>query len=649
MHAPSLNHAVAAAVLRNGFISDASPENRRTMAVNLTSERVRTALALIDGIRAGQSLSSLLGYLFERGLHDRHGLAEVDKFIYKLRKAFPIRADRIASTKTEEDVPIEAIEARNVVDGLALVEHMLATEAFAYPFGKGDVLPAASPDEQLALDAEADRLREAHDAIADLALSEGVYQAVLGNYDRVASTYDAYARGNFPPQPDVVRTPLSGVGITHRVGLQLEPGVSATTSPVAGLAMTPRAQAEPALNSWLAGILPEPGDVACAVTFRSAATGNPRTVEVTLDRIDLQPADLIAIIRDDSEQAMTELDDRIVRVAVTAFDPRPDVPITIEYLKRPSAPFSVFELMPLVRNLRQLTTKSRPLRATDLTLMNEATVTGDAGSVAEKSRLDLVRGAMQTLRDDIAAFLPTIEGPLSDLPNRRDEILADVDTYITDLTALLERAATFAVPQAGWGFAYDFRRRTFAAILQQCADLVDRWDDRLTAFQAKVDASHAAATDEEKFALLAQAEQEISTALTSPLPPTPAAFENDLVNVKRPAFVAKQQQFAAVADTHRRRVANLLADVRALLPVSDFDVGGVQPHRATRTRWCASPRTPWPSGRWCWPSSIAACRPRRTSSTSTTGRPTRRRAWPRSRARRGHCSGRTSGSTRSSP
>ncbi len=101
---------------------------------------------------------------------------------------------------------------------------MVATEHVQLPVRQaGDLLPPASPAEQAAIDAEADRLREAHDAVADLALSEGVYQAVLGNYDRVASTYDAYARGNFPPEPDVVRTPRNGLGITHRVALQLEP------------------------------------------------------------------------------------------------------------------------------------------------------------------------------------------------------------------------------------------------------------------------------------------------------------------------------------------------------------------------------------------------------------------------------------------
>ncbi|MGD9702223.1 MAG: hypothetical protein AB7Q42_13615 [Acidimicrobiia bacterium] len=572
VHAPSLNHAVAAAVLRNGYLSNATPANSGTMAVNLTSERVRMALTLIEGIRAGQNLSSLLGYQFERGLHDRHTLAEVDKFVYDLRKAFPLRADRISSTRSEEGVSIEAIEARNVIDGLALVEHMIATGVFTYPFGKDDVLPDATPAEQVALDAEADRIREAHDAVADLALAEGVYQAVLGNYDRVASTYDAYARGNFPPEPDIVRTPLNGIALTHRVALQLEPGVSATNSPVPGVSMTPRAQAEPPLNSWIANVLPPPGEVGCVVSFRSAATGADASEQITLEQLDVQPTDLVALVRDDNQQSMTELDDRIVRLARSLSDPRPDVPVTIEYMRRGTAPNSVFEVMPLVRNVRQLTTKSRPLRPTDLSLVNEATSGADASAVVDKGRLDLVRDAMQKLRDDIALFLPGLEGPLADLENQRATILADVDSYVDDLATLLARAATFVIPQAGWGFAYDFQRRTFAAILGHCAELVERWTGRLADFEAKRVAANAAATDTEKFELLAQAEQAISTIMTSPLPATPAAFESDLVNVKLPPFVAKHQQFVGIAGTSRRTTSQLLADVRALLPIADFDV-----------------------------------------------------------------------------
>src|SRR5262249_2805002 len=156
---------------------------------------------------------------------DRHNLAEVDQFIYKLRKAFPLRADRLKSTKTDEGVPIEAIEARNVIDGLALAEHMTATKQTTYPFGKTG-LPIPTPGQAEAINAEAGRLLQSYHAVADLALSEGVYQAVLGNYDRVASTYDAYARGHFPPEPAVIRTPFNGIGLTHRVALHLEAGVN---------------------------------------------------------------------------------------------------------------------------------------------------------------------------------------------------------------------------------------------------------------------------------------------------------------------------------------------------------------------------------------------------------------------------------------
>ena len=284
VHAPSLNHAVAAAVLRNGFISNASPPNRQTMAVNLTSERVRTALAMLEGIRAGQSLSDLLGYQFERGLHDRHDLAEVDKFIYKLRKAFPLRADRLQLDAAPPRAS-RSSRSRRATSSTAWRSSSTSRRPATTPIRSARPSPARRrrAAEAAAINAEVDRLLESHDAVADLALSEGVYQAVLGNYDRVASTYDAYARGNFPPEPDVVRTPLNGIGLTHRVALHLEAGADPD-----GLArrraspMTPRAQGEPALNRWLAAVLPAPDQVGCVVSFRDAATGATAAREVTL-------------------------------------------------------------------------------------------------------------------------------------------------------------------------------------------------------------------------------------------------------------------------------------------------------------------------------------------------------------------------------
>jgi hypothetical protein len=571
IHAPSLNHAVAAAVLRNGFISNASPANRQTMAVNLTSERVRTALAMIEGIRAGQSLADLLGYQFERGLHDRHNLAEVDKYIYKLRRAFPIRADRFNSTKPPEGVPIEAIEARNVVNGLSLVEHIKAVKNKIYPFGL-TTLPATDTQADAdAINAEVDRLLESHDAVADLALSEGVYQAVLGNYDRVASTYDAYARGDFPPEPDVIRTPLNGVGLTHRFALHLAAGADPNTSPVAGVSMTPRAQGEPAVNLWLADTLPPLDKVGCLVDLREAATGADVTREVTLDRLGLQPADLYLLISEDNQQAMTELDDRVARHAVATFGPRPDAPLKIRYMETDAAEFSFFDLMPLTRNLRRLITKSRPLQSGDLTMMNEAESRQEGDSSFDKTRLDLVRARMQTLRTDFANFKATVDAQLSDTTLNRPNILADADSHVTSIADLLARAAAFAIPQSGWGFAYDFRRRTFTAILKRAAALVDNWDAKLKQFIDKLAEAGATSSVDEKYNRLAEAERAISTSVTNPRPATPLDYVTLLTTEKQPDFVVKRDQFDDVRNTTLTSVSQLLAHVESLLPLSAFD------------------------------------------------------------------------------
>ncbi len=568
IHAPSLNHAAAAAVLRNGYISNASPQNRQTMAVNVTSERVRTALAMIEGIRNGQSLGALLGYQFERGLHDSHNLAEVDKFIFKLRKAFPLAADRLASTATEEGVSIEAIEARNVMDGLALVNHIKAGGAATYPFGKN--LPVAITTEAQAINIQVNLLLDAHDAVADLALAEGVYQAVLGNYDRVAATYDAYARGNFPPEPQVAQTPVAGAGLTHRVGLHLASGVDPTVSPVAAVPMTPRATVEPALNQWLADILPAPNQIGIKVSFLNANTHAGDETSLTLKDLDLQPADLLALIRDDSEQQMSELDDRVADHVMATGLARPDGLLHIRY-RETVTQFSLFEVMPLLRSLRKLIAGSRPLTATDMAIANEAKPAQDADVFIDRNRIVLAQTALNTLHDDFVAWKTPIDPLVADVDFNRATIIAAVDTAAAQVMALLKRAALFVLPQSGWGFVLDFKRRLFVDVLKKAADLVDRWDDRIAEFQALMTAYPALVTDQERFDQLVRAERIVSTSATIPLPADPAVFKTQLETVKLPAFQAKRNAFAAMQNTTRTTVVDLLADANLLLPNPDFD------------------------------------------------------------------------------
>ena len=116
--------------------------------------------AIIEGIRNGQSLGALLGYRFERGLHDRHALAEVRPVhLSPLRQAFPLRADRLSDHGDRPARPIEAIEARNVVDGLQLRRRTSSATAQSQLSVRlsHDAAPRPTKRQRAAINAEVDR------------------------------------------------------------------------------------------------------------------------------------------------------------------------------------------------------------------------------------------------------------------------------------------------------------------------------------------------------------------------------------------------------------------------------------------------------------------------------------------------------------
>jgi hypothetical protein len=576
IHAPSLNHAVTAAVLRNGYLSNATAANSQTLAVNLSSERVRLALSILEGIRGGQSLGALLGYQFERGLHDRHNLAEVDEFIFKLRKEFPLRSNRLSTTRAETDedgnpVSIEAIEARNVVDGLGLVDHLKQSGDKLYPFGRP--LPPATPAQAGAINTEVDRILDIHDAVADLAIAEGVHQAAQGNFDRLAATMDAYSKGNFPPEPDVAHTPRSGTTLTHRVAVQLEPGLPTNVSPVTDIPqMTPRAKAEPAVNRWLAGILPAPADAGCKVKYIDPATNQEKEVVVTQKDLALQPIDLLYLLQMGSQQAMSELDDRILRHISRTFAPRPDRAITIRYTDRlGDRAYSFFELAPHINSLRSILLRSRPLRSSDVALGIEAQTAQDESVFVDSQRLTEVKTDLGQLLADLTAF--HTQPQFQDIEAHRNTILDEIDDYIDQVADLFPRAAVFGIPQSGWGFAYEAKRQAFIAIRKKVDELIERWNERLNEFDQLIneyDEPFPVKTDEEKFELLRRAERLVSTEI-APLPASPDDLKT-AIELKHTAFVAKRDQFIAVLDTSDPSLDALLESVGATLPVTTFDL-----------------------------------------------------------------------------
>jgi hypothetical protein len=490
----------------------------------------------------------------------------VDKFIYPLRKAFPLVADGQKDTQTLPGVPIEAIEARNVLDGRKLVAQMQASGRFSYPFGLPTPQPVASAAEQAALDHEANRLLDAYDAVAELALAEGVHQAVQGNFERLAGTLETYSTGNFPPDPEIVRTPAGGVNVTHRVAVHLVPDLPQPAGP------SMRAAAEPALDEWLGRALPPLDRVQCNVTWIDPLTRQGRRRFVSLQDIGLRPIDVIALVRPDDAKAMAELDDRVSSFVRTTEKPRSDASLSIAYREAPADKISIFATSALVRTLRAIVSRSRPLRATDALLQRDVTSTSDTAGTIDPTRISVPLAECEDLVSDFKAYLASLD-PLVSLPvPNRAVILARIDDLLDGAVGLLERAARFGLPQAGWGFLLEWKRSAFADLVAAVGACTTRWADTLARYKAKLDAYQGlpgGTSDTDRFEALRVMELLVSTTV-APQPATPADLLAT-VNAKAEAFQKRREQLVAATETTDSSFANLLAAVSALRPLSAFD------------------------------------------------------------------------------
>ncbi len=278
IHAPGLNHAATAGVLRSGRLTHRRGDpNNEALDIDLSSARVRDALSLLEGMRHGQPLGALLGYRLERRLHEQsgHGL-ELDRFIYVLRTLAPLRAGKL----TAPGQPVEeSLAARDVVDGLKLMElewPVILAKLVSGPDDPRYIVPpdtwiaprpanaaAGLPGEADAVRAAIDNLQRTHDAVADLLLAESVHQLVVGNPARAAAAMDVLGAGeSAPPDPEVVRSPRSGIALTHRIAILI------ADPPPAALPGwnddAPRARAEPRLEAWAQGVLGDPAAIRIA-------------------------------------------------------------------------------------------------------------------------------------------------------------------------------------------------------------------------------------------------------------------------------------------------------------------------------------------------------------------------------------------------
>ncbi|MCA6363479.1 MAG: hypothetical protein IM638_10610 [Bacteroidetes bacterium] len=489
IHAPSLNHATAATLLRNGYLTHANAAEREKLSVNLSSERVRRAMMLIEGIRNGQTLEALLGYQFERGMHDWSTKEVNPVFLNQLkpalRSAFPIKRTKVPRRGIAE--PEEVTDDFSVVNGLSIVN-----TADSFPEGISD-FPALSAAQTAALKAEKNNIENSLDALHDLLLSESAYQLALGNFDRAAAVVQAVSGGSMPPEIDVIKsTHGSDLSFTNRVILHTDPLPGGNPWP--GIAYTLRAATEPGLNNWAASLLGNADTIRCSVRAIDK-DGNtliddaaqPITGIITLADLNMQAIDFVYIIRSKAEStSFSELESRIRFAFLRGKDLDESIITEITFTQSGSNDLSVrsfAEIMPLADYIRQLITKARPATAKDyLTASKEVSDAPGNPGMSDTNEL----------RVRVLAMLPVLESLHSQLEAARTNAV-NLETAVA-LNAL--RDALAAITDAGLVHAWPMSSNGYSdTLLAELTAQTDSVLNRFALLKEKFEAYAATAAD----------------------------------------------------------------------------------------------------------------------------------------------------------
>ena len=559
-------------------------------AVDLSSARVRVALELMDGVRQGQPLGALLGYRIERALHEK----KLDRFTLTLRSLAPLVSRRLTDRNEAAGAAAqEALSANNVLDGLRLIDLFnkdpdpIRSAMSAKPKNNAEYLkdvewPPPSQKQWDAFNALMQDARVAADCAADMLLAESVHQLVQGNMSATAASLNAVANGDSPPpQPDVVRTPSSGVAFTHRLLIVSQDGFASGAT--GWNPNRPRAQAEPRLEQWAESRF---GDAANVVVW--APPGGPL---VTLDAAELCALDLIYDSAD-----RVQLEQRI-RAAIPAITPELVLADRTD-AAWPAGSVGLGDAATFAASLRSLLVSAQPSKISDFVRSNEtATRAVSAAQIeAAAARAVAARGGLLTLRDHLTQAIEAFNGD-------------DPDTAV-ELRTRLEAVAAYGVVTP------IVKGEHLLAVAQMAVDeathRIDESEKVLTAAPDEVKIAAAGqALFGDGFWILAAIDPPpqrdlLSTAMSGAPFTTPPArseirrFVRDTASVRAPANRASEALL--LADTLRRpiplRVAQLVEPEHPAAPHGSVGLSTCRSlRRETASRiWCCLRPRSWMRG-----------------------------------------------------
>ena len=399
--APSPAHATTAAILRSGWSAFGGDAGSAGLAVDLSSDRIRRARWLMDGVRRGQDLGALLGARLERRLQDA-GLAGQ---IEDLRKAALRAADSSAAPTT-------------IVDGLLVARGRAYQEAPADEqddYSEAEVAAAGeiesllagadlSAAERTAFGALLDDSLDDLDAMADAAVAQSVFSLAEGNVPEATTTMTAAATGEVAfPRLRFADGRRAATTITHRLLLLVEADATGTWP---GAKTSGRALAAPALEAWAEGVLGDPGRYSLSATFADPAGGAAAAPPVrrTLADVGLAALDVIALAPTGEETGLGRLGAALASWAEglrpAEMDPAAPLALTTD-----GGDPSLDDLAVAGRALRALLEDARDLDGRDLAAPGVTDAVSGLDTRELDSRMDDVRAALVAGDAGVAAAL----------------------------------------------------------------------------------------------------------------------------------------------------------------------------------------------------------------------------------------------------
>lgn len=363
IHAPTLNQAVNGAVMLSAYSQRSDETNNDPLSVNLSSERIRAALDLMDGIRNGQNLGVLLGYEFERKFREIYLDPRINQFIYNLRSHYPL--DNMVVDVSPDLSDLDKVVARNVVNGNKLIELLKEGKINEIIQNSG----VNNAVRELLIQA-VDWIWNLTDALADINATEGVFQIVQGNTTKAGAMTNSLSKGRYLHEPDVIASGKDGIKILQRFTLHLEtnnPYIMYNDWSLISSADF-RVKAEPYINKWLCRMLPSPNTIYCQV--KEVETNI--VYWVTAKEINLHPIDLMYLMQEELKDGDDQLSLVIKQFIRGKFSVNRENQLMVDYTSKPQeVDYSLNEIHSILVYAEKLLNGSRHLNTHDYLQVSE--------------------------------------------------------------------------------------------------------------------------------------------------------------------------------------------------------------------------------------------------------------------------------------